>query len=213
MDAATGRLIEPGHDKPRQTVRVPAEFVGLARALRAQMAAEHARWEPCAAELIELTQVRTGFRRPKARHVAELWSALPGAGARLGHISKSKPARLRIAELRLFPARLRMDHWPPDADELSLSLACITLGMEGSRIITDHTLLADVGLHALARRYERGRGRHDEAVLGDVALLAGAYERVVAQGGAFAVGGWRGDVALISGVPVLSVRTFVAYTK
>jgi hypothetical protein len=98
----------------------------------------------------------------------------------------------------------------PNADELAVSVTSVTLGLQGDVLISDRRLLADVGLHALARRYERGTDRHDTAVLSDLALLAHAHESAVALGSAFTIAGWRGEVCLVAGAPVLCVRTFVA---
>lgn len=190
---------------------MPPEFLGKARTLRSRVLDEHSRWQPFVTAFVHQARPRPGFSRVKATRLAEIWKALPGSGARLGITTSARPGHLRIAELRLLPTRMRFGSWPDDAEELAITVASVTLGMQGDAFVCDRHLIADVGLHALGRRYERGTDRVDAAVLADLERLAHTYEAAVMNGGTFNISGWRGDVCAVEGTPepVLSVRTFV----
>ncbi len=80
--------------------------------------------------------------------------------------------------------------------------------------------MATFSLHALARRYERGSDRSDQAVLADIAALVARHKSPLNDGVNFVCpvvsGKWRGErvQANICGTdqpkrPCLSVRTFV----
>jgi len=204
VDTASSRLSIPNRS------RVPAEFTGLARAFRSRMLAAHCKWETPSVELISLAcERRNGFRKPKATRVAELWRLLPGREARLALLCDAKPGKLGISELRIFPASRTFNTWPVDADELSVSVTAVSLILKSGIFISEKRLLADVGLHALARRFQRGIGRLDKDILTDLAPLAGAYESTVAKGGTFTIAGWGGVVGWVDAKPLLSVRTFL----
>jgi hypothetical protein len=79
---------------------------------------------------------------------------------------------------------------------------------------TEDKTLADVGLHGLARRIERGRPNDDAAVLADLKSLADGWRAALAKGGDFSIptpsgGKWLGSVTAVKGAPMLAVRTFV----
>jgi hypothetical protein len=71
--------------------------------------------------------------------------------------------------------------------------------------VTDDKILADTGLHALARRFERTRPNDDGAVLADLKALIDGYRAAIAKGGSFEIptkkrreadrGGYRGPRA------------------
>jgi hypothetical protein len=78
----------------------------------------------------------------------------------------------------------------------------------------ERRLVADIGLHALARRYQRSTGWDDGAVLRDLLPLANAWGAVIAEGGDFAIpaaggGRWIGSATLVRDAPVLAVRTYI----
>jgi hypothetical protein len=72
-------------------------------------------------------------------------------------------------------------------------------------------LIAGVGLHALARRYQRGADRTDTAVLGDLLPIATDYRAVARAKGEFSIpaggGSWIGACGPFDAVAI--VRTFV----
>jgi hypothetical protein len=72
--------------------------------------------------------------------------------------------------------------------------------------------LAFVGLHALARRYERGAARDDLPVLRDLAPLGRSWGKAIQGGDDFAIeapagGRWVGAVMQAGGVPVSMAAT------
>jgi hypothetical protein len=77
-----------------------------------------------------------------------------------------------------------------------------------------HLVLATVGLHALARRYERGEDLSDFSVLRDLAGFRRRWRRIVeAETDEFEVptstgGRWIGATMVYEGDQVLAVRTF-----
>lgn len=195
----------------RSSERVPSEFVGRARQLRANLMADHDEWLAASAQLLKKVKVRPGFRRLKTKQLADLWINLPGQGAQLGMLYRTNPGELSVGELRVFPSHLRLVHWPPDALEISISLTSVALVLRGDRCLTSHRWLADVGLHALARRFQRGSDRSDEAVLHDLGSIEPGYANAIERGGDFDLAGWRGDVRIVQGERVLCVRTFVGF--
>jgi hypothetical protein len=76
-------------------------------------------------------------------------------------------------------------------------------------------ILAEVGSHGLARRFERGADRRDLALIRDMLALVPAAPGILARGGeceiAVSGGGlWIGSRMGCDGRPVVGIRTFVA---
>ena len=72
-----------------------------------------------------------------------------------------------------------------------------------------------VGLHALARRIERGRPNDDSAVLVDLKALDDGWRATIARAATSrsrekSGGKWIGSVTAVEGVPVPAVRTYLA---
>lgn len=138
---------------------VPAEFVGRARALRAEIAAAdpiaisaaQRVAAPLCARLRRRPDQRPGVLVDAARH----WrTTLPAVG-RLDLSVDVRGKRLRIDETRLGTARFRADEWGGTGDESGLVVAGWTLDVTPGRVRMDHEPLAYISLHALARRFER----------------------------------------------------------
>jgi hypothetical protein len=203
---------------PSPGARVPVEYVGLARRFRDRLAAPAAEARAGIAEielLLRVANPRPGFRTPPAaqlaREVVRRWRVLPEFGTLETHAS-AVGRHLRLAELRVVPAKMRFESWEGDA-ELALALTMTLVKGALPRIVVERRLIADLGLHGLARRYERGTDRADEAVLVDLAALAPAWRAATERGGDFAIpagsGRWIGSTTLVRDAPVLAVRTFV----
>jgi hypothetical protein len=67
----------------------------------------------------------------------------------------------------------------------------------------EETILADCGLHALARRIERARPNDESAALTDLKALADGFRSALAKGGNFEIrarsgGKWLGSVTAVS---------------
>jgi hypothetical protein len=120
--------------------------------------------------------------------------------------------RLKLAELWARPGRTAFPDWAGEP-EPSLSVE-LRLLLTSPSFAEERRLVVDVGLHAVARCFERGRPNDEQAVLRDLKALADRYRAAVAAGGDFEIavksgGSWRGEVTRVKGEPVLAVRTFV----
>ena len=83
---------------------------------------------------------------------------------------------LAISEMRIAVSWLRHDKWDEDHKEQGLSLCRFTLvGMDG-KLHLRWLPLANISLHALARRIERGREHDHATLLRDLTVLADAGE-------------------------------------
>jgi hypothetical protein len=75
-------------------------------------------------------------------------------------------------------------------------------------------LKRSVTVNALARRYQRGDNRSDNAVLADLLELACAFPEQALAGGDFRVatrdGAFVGELVRYNGQPFLTARTYVA---
>jgi len=209
--ASAGRRLAP---RPPPG-RVPVAFIGLARALRGRVAEAHAAREAAAERMLAPFRATARFT-PMPRHkllkvLAAAWRVLPDPG-RLFLLAEAEGGRLRITEIRAAPSRLMMGGW--DAGEPALSLMLRDVRIVPPDFRETAALLAIVGLHALARRYERCHVRTDPAVLRDLAPVGRSYADAVGRGGEFAIqtaggGRWIGAVMASGDAPVLAVRTFV----
>ncbi len=151
---------------------VPFEHLGRARALRTRCARAWARVEPEQARLLAPMRPRPGFS-PMPSHaylrgVARAWRRLPPLG-RLRLSCTAEGGALRIVELPVVPMRIAAPGW--DEDEPAIGVGLVTVEVRPPRLTELGVVLAAVGLHALARRYERGP-RDDAAVLADLVALA-----------------------------------------
>jgi hypothetical protein len=194
---------------------VPVEFIGLARSLRNRVVA--ARGAGAADRLLAPFRPRPRFTPvPTKRRLyalCEAWRDLPELGRLSAIATLDRAGCCRVAELRLTPARLSFPGW--DGDEPALALRSVAAALAPPAFALSETLVAGVGLHALARRFERGEGRDEASVLRDLAPLATAHRVVCEVGGEFRVaapggGRWVGTVTSVGGERVLVVRTFVA---
>jgi hypothetical protein len=96
---------------------------------------------------------------------------LPTAG-RLNLTIEPGTRHLKIEELRAAPGLFRFDEWAEGQTEQTLAVVQASLSMTPEHFHFDVIQLAFVKLHALARRFERGRHYDDEAVKTDIAAFA-----------------------------------------
>jgi hypothetical protein len=107
------------------------------------------------------------------RTLADAWKALPhdfrlGSGAQLD----PRGRRGKIIDLRVQPATLQSADWDNDAIEPTLSVAMHWFDVPPRVDQTTSQCLAVVSLHALGRRYERGRDHSHAAIITDLQALA-----------------------------------------
>lgn len=192
------------------------EYIGHARELRRKVEREHKRFREEAAALLEPFRPRPGFTpmpsRLHLRRLAHQWRRLP-ANFRLGcRTDVDRNGRLQIAETRLQASKLRLPFWSDDEPGLSIVLLTVAI-VPPLYAEADATMVA-IGLHALARRFERGEPA-EAAVLRDLFPLVQAYPRAVeALAADFPVevtgGHWRCTIMTEGeGARVLAVRTFI----
>jgi hypothetical protein len=203
---------------PARTVpgaRVPVEWFGRSRVLRDSLIRPAGEAANHIEEMIRPLRPRPGFtpmpRYTRLRDIVRRWSALPGHG-RLGCITRFEDGKLRLAEIRVCPATMKLAHWDGDP-ELAVCIVMRAIRCAPPVFSEEKILVADIGFHALARRFERGVNRSDAAVLADLAPIAHAYRQIVALPGEFSVrvegGSWKGMVSLVAGKPCATIRTFV----
>lgn len=196
--------------------RVPAEYIGLGRALREKIRRAQVTEEAEIEALLWPLRPRPAWTPPGAvkwlRDLAERYRALQHA-CRLRVVVGVENRRLRLADLRVRASRMQFPGWGDDAGEPAISITLRTLVTRPYR--EEATLLADIGLHGLARRFERGWPNDDRSVLADLRVLAAAFRLVIkADDPEFRIltpsgGAWIGRVTTVGGDKALAVRTFV----
>jgi hypothetical protein len=127
--------------------------------------------------------------------------ALP---TRLAVAADIRDARLRVAEIRLTPSRMRFPDWGErNGPSITIALRMVTT----APFVDQITTIGDLGLRSLARRI-------DAAILTDLKALGDGYPAAIAAGSDFPIptpsgGKWLGAITAVKGAAVLAVRTFV----
>jgi hypothetical protein len=195
--------------------RVPVEWIGQARLLRSGVAASSTVIDAATEALIAPFRPRPGFtpmpQRRMLDRLARRWRALPNAN-RIRFSSKFEERKLVLLDVRVEPGRISLPGW--SEGELALSLILRTTMLKPPAFFEVALPLAHVGLHAIARRFQRGIDRAAVAVLRDLAPLAQAWPATIDGGQEFEIptgtgGRWIGAVMQAAEVPVLLVRTFI----
>jgi hypothetical protein len=143
-----------------------------------------------------------GYRRIRSPCRLDLASRIEGDGS------------LVLTELRVAATTIKCAAWS-EGDELALSVGMTCICTHPYR--AEHSLIADVGLHALARRFQRGWAADAGSVLVDLVPLGYGWARTVKARGEFRVeaplgqGHWVGAVSKVADrpLPVLLVRSFI----
>jgi hypothetical protein len=183
--------------------------------LRQRIARDQARYEAAADAIIRPLRPRPAWPTPTKpsylRDLARRYRALRSP-CRLDLIAKVVDGILTLNELRLAPGRMRFRGW--DADEPSIRVVMRWLTTppfaEGADIV-------ELGLHSLARRFERGRPNDNAAVLRDVHALARGYLNASDPSGEFEIetpcGRWVGAIIIPAGEGehpgALCARTYI----
>jgi hypothetical protein len=212
---------------PRPSVPLPAEFWGQARALWRKVQAEDV---ACCKRLDEIEAIflarqrrrKNSLRPEQVVAIERLWSLMPAA-YRVGMPRLRHPKKgLHIAEVRLTAHVAKCDLWAEGTTEHGLALSITSCNWDqrtGYRF--DNQPLATFGLHALARRFQRGRDPSETAVLLDLAMLAKALMAEAQEhAGRYPVPGgqWRGRIAAtdttsgdgtVTTHPSVAIRTFI----
>jgi hypothetical protein len=210
------RLWRPDGSDPNPT-RVLPEFVDKAKALRALIERSTAAFEEAVEGTLRTLRPRPAWPEPGRGEWYKAFVARYRAirsPCRLDFVSRVEPdGALVITELRVAATTIKRVEWG-DSDEGALSVQMTATRTHPFRAET--SLIADIGLHALARRYQRGWSADDGSVLIDLTPLGYGWARTVKAGGTFRVaaplgqGEWIGAVSEVEGrdLAVLMVRTF-----
>jgi len=161
------------------------------------------------------TNRSTQSRSTLLRRFASDWRSLPKFGQLRLKVDQ-KDGAVAVDEVRCAPTAMLRSDW----DEAELSLAIVLFSIRvGDRVAEDKVrVLAIVGLHALARWFERSSPRTDLAVLRDMLPVVSAWPSAIRRPGDFEIpagcGIWRGEVSSITlaseTTNALAIRTFVA---
>ena len=194
--------------------RVPYQYLGLARDIRRRIDKDALAWGGKADALLK--PFKTGVKRSKVDLVRlfHRWKKLPSAG-RLGALTIALEARgLELEEVRLYPGVITQSRWG-EADEDTVDIRRVRFDLGLASYVGDVQTVVSVGLHALARRIERGTTAGLAPILADLQTLAESYRRIIEGPNSFRIpvssgGHWRGVIMRSpDGRPQLTVRTFV----
>lgn len=154
---------------------------------------------------------RGTVRQETVTDALRAWCRLVPAQGRLSLRTEQRGRHAQIEEVRLLTSKFRNGAWSDGAWEPGLTLVAIGVLIAPRDCRFIERSLAGVSLHALARRFERGRDGSDAAVIRDLAALAAHHpDRLPAS--AFRLrapsGWWAGEVLPVSGEALINVRTF-----
>ena len=149
-------------ETPERT-RVGAQWLGLARQYRRDVKAEDRLFDAALVKLASPLRARLK-RHPKLRHemiagTERIYRGSIPREFRIGDISVNRDrAAFSVSELRVAVSWIaNPEIWPGDYRELGVTLCRFQLALRDGRLREWWTPLAAISLHALARRYERGR--------------------------------------------------------
>lgn len=160
--------------------RVPAEFIGLARAFRNEVRAADVAMDKALDAICKPLHERLK-RNPKLRaamlpEFARRYTELIPVRFRIGEVGGTRhKTEFAVIETRLCVSWMINDRWSdPDAREQGITLCKFTLAVHRGRLARHWAPLVNVSLHALGRRLERGHERSHEALTRDLVVLADA---------------------------------------
>jgi hypothetical protein len=212
---------------------VPAEFVGLARQFIRDARVQGAEKAKQLNRLLDPAFERLvrhpdrAMRDGQLRALAKAWEALASPFRVAFETGIDRRGRKGfITEVTACPASLEfVDEW----NEQALSLLVFRFEAPATKLFAkpgdrrSHAMwmMATIGLHALARRYQRGGDRSHAAIVRDLSALTNAAHRDYATGKPFRIeagrGAWSG---LVDGVTLTDheesstiqfvVRTFLS---
>jgi hypothetical protein len=224
---------------------VPVEFVGLARAFRRTVGQSAACFKRDMEELVEtitreMNRPRRAANKLRDNIRAEIrrgWLALPNRHRFILYCLDETPrlgrGRLDLHAIRLTTMDTSAADW--DNSEPGILLIRTRLSLDRKEVAVTPMPIASLGLHALARRYERGRDRSEAVLLNDLwsivltitGVLPGRPDEErgasLSNGrhvwrGACPSGEWRGAIATVhvcngdktSDHVIPMIRTFIA---
>lgn len=215
-------------NRDRDRDRDSAEFLGMARRLRDQVAAAAVVSSPMMKAIYNHAFATLDRRKRRRRphivwrpdyllEVEQKWRAIPMTECLHLHVARTKIS-LVIHDVRVGSTVIANSAWPADDKELDLIVVGNRLTLDTTGARSDSAFMATLSLHGLSRRYRRGFANTDLAVMRDLGVLAQCKLPdaptpnfyVQAPSG----GEWRGAVTRFNGLDaaqalVFGVRTFV----
>ena len=195
--------------------QVPYEHLGLARDIRRRIDKDALAWGDRADALLKPLKAGAKVSRVTLVRAYHAWRKLPAAG-RLGPLTITLGTTgLRIEESRLYAGQIALNRQSWSDHEDVVDIRRVMLNLTLLHYTSDVLLLATIGLHALARRCERGTTSGLTPILADLQTLGEAYAKVLQGPNSFRIpvasgGHWRGVVMRSpDSRPQLTVRTFV----
>jgi hypothetical protein len=159
------------------TGRPGREFVGLARRFRNAVVTEDALIEAAFQRLdgpiLERLRRKPKLRPEQPRATVRAWATTLPADFRLGGPVVAYPrGGFTITETRLTASWITDHAWGDAADrESGVGLCALTFAVRDGALMRLWKPLANISLHALARRIERGADAQRAALLRDLATL------------------------------------------
>jgi hypothetical protein len=216
--------VETPLSSARTAPNVPHEFVGQARLFCARIEAAAKTASASALQIVDdahaIVQRRLTWRPEHFPYFERQWrQTIPDEG-RIGlAIERSKRA-LIIAAFRLSRSSYEDITWSQPIPERSVALMLRTFRLTTPAAVECKRLaIATLGIHAIARRYQRGFDNTDRAIQLDISELALNFSRLLdADSQTFTLactsGFWVGaiDTVKISGLRdqrLLNVRSFL----
>jgi hypothetical protein len=158
---------------------VPREYVGLARQFLRDCEAEHTIAadmfkqisKPVFDRLIRYPQRK--LRDGDLRNFARQWKTTPDRFRLIFQTRLDvRGCAGRIAEVRLQTAKLSFPEWNESVEEPSITITmhCLKVPLKGRNPAISRCV-ATISLHALARRFQRGKDKSHEAICEDFLAL------------------------------------------
>ncbi|MBW4091914.1 MAG: hypothetical protein HIU82_12530 [Proteobacteria bacterium] len=198
---------------------LPMQFLGEARAFRDAVCASDRRVN-AATTAVCRPIIRRFTTRPQLRpgamiDVTRAWRDTVTDDFTLDTQVRAHPKKgLSIAELRLASARWKNTEWGGAESAPGVSLVLMLLSTENDRLTFTVTPVANLLLHALGRRFQRGDGHDTAAILRDLRPLGAVIETSDVEIPVSA-GRWVGERVTVRddvenrNVPMLHVQTFL----
>lgn len=202
-------------------MRPPAEFLGMARALRWRVQAVDDQVGLVVNKVVSCLQdrVRRHPRRPVREgtliDLQRLWRAsMPSYGLVGSSVSIADRREPAFMVMRISACRFNTDLWDgAGADGLGVSVS--TVRARRGAVEVDPIILGACSLHGLARRIERGADRSDEAVFADLARLGWRYFQMLDDGNdkftlSTSDGSWAGSLVWLDKRPAALAQTWLS---
>jgi hypothetical protein len=198
---------------------LPAEFRGAARLLQRRLAETDNQVDIALRALRPIKERLARYPRKPLRpetliDAKRIWQReMPAFGSLARFCKIEDRSRPMFYELRLGAARFGRDGWSASTDGMLITL--IGASVANGKLTVRAVIISTVGMHALARRYERGR-RDDASVFDDLSTLAFNYPDLIETADRWNCyvgdGTWTGYPAMAGRDAALNVTTFLGET-